>query len=177
MSSLRTLQKGGGALERISNWAESVPTANVPAGDRVAFLLLSIASPPTTLCPVFPRGVYQPLSILALALCLLAVALSSAIVPCQISLSGPSVAVETIANPPPIFSSSSRLSRRLVLPSPSVPLIARVGARRTFAYCSGGYGNISLTNSTITNQSIRIIKPPNAGINGNIITTNINTMW
>ena len=44
-------------------------------------------------------------------------------------------------------------------------------------YCSGGYGNISLTNSTITNQSIRIIKPPNAGVNGNIITTNINTMW
>ena len=69
--------------------------------------------------------------------------MSSAIVPCQISLSGPSVAVETIANPPPIFSSSSRLSRRLVLPSPSVPLIARVGARRTIAYCSGGYGSVS----------------------------------
>ena len=50
VSSSQTPQKGGGAFQGFSNWAETVATANVSAGDPDCFLLVPIASPPATRC-------------------------------------------------------------------------------------------------------------------------------
>ena len=134
----RTPQKGGEAPQRNSNWAENSLIADVSDGDRAHFPLMSTASPPPTLCLSFARAVCHLLVVLVPILCLLAVAVTSTIVQCQISPDGLRVAITLRSIAP----SASRLDlpRRAVLPPLPATQIARAGAPGIFAYLVGGGG-------------------------------------